>query len=202
MSLNHRVIDLSVSCPIPSALPSWWVMTLPCCRCLGARCPWCCPHHGGCQLEDQYRGFLAPLIHNFKRVSSMISRAAQQDQTTIARGGTLLGNPFHWPPPPVLSYLPHPPSWSPLPDKLLALKSLSQHLLLGKCNLSLCFGQNLEIIKPPKERINVYLWLIYFAVQQKLTQQCKATILQEKKKKLYSILLNKYFEYLCMLVLH
>ena len=48
------------------------------------------------------------------------------------------------------------------------------------------------------------MWLIYFAVQQKLTQQCKATILQEKKKKkkLYSILLNKYFEYLCMLVLH
>ena len=48
------------------------------------------------------------------------------------------------------------------------------------------------------------MWLIYFAVQQKLTQQRKATTLQEKKKKkkLYSIPLNKHFEYLCMLVLH
>ena len=48
------------------------------------------------------------------------------------------------------------------------------------------------------------MWLIYFAVQQKLTQQRKATTLQEKKKrkKLYSIPLNKHFEYLGMLVLH
>ena len=29
-----------------------------------------------------------------------------------------------------------------------------------------------------KEGIYVYVWLIYFAVQQKVTQHCKATILQ------------------------
>ena len=32
-----------------------------------------------------------------------------------------------------------------------------------------------------RERIYVYIQLIHFAVQQKLTQHCKATILQLKK---------------------
>ena len=31
-----------------------------------------------------------------------------------------------------------------------------------------------------KKGIHVYVWLIHFAVQQKLTQHCKATILQQK----------------------
>ena len=35
--------------------------------------------------------------------------------------------------------------------------------------------------KSKKEGIYVYIWLIHFAVQQKLTQQCKATTLQYKK---------------------
>ena len=34
-----------------------------------------------------------------------------------------------------------------------------------------------------KKRICVYLQLIHFAVQQKLTQHCKATILQSNFKK-------------------
>jgi len=32
-----------------------------------------------------------------------------------------------------------------------------------------------------REGIHVYEWLIHIAIQQKLTQQCKATILQFKK---------------------
>ena len=36
--------------------------------------------------------------------------------------------------------------------------------------------------KSKKERIYVYMWLIHFAIQQKLTQHRKATILQKKKK--------------------
>ena len=35
--------------------------------------------------------------------------------------------------------------------------------------------------KPKREGIHVYTWLIHFVVQQKLTQQCKAIILQFKK---------------------
>ena len=31
---------------------------------------------------------------------------------------------------------------------------------------------------PRKEKIDVHVWLIHFAVQQKLTQCCKATVLQ------------------------
>jgi len=34
--------------------------------------------------------------------------------------------------------------------------------------------------KPKEEEIYVYIWLIHFAVQQKLTQHCKATIIQQK----------------------
>ena len=34
-----------------------------------------------------------------------------------------------------------------------------------------------------RERIHVYIQLIHFIVQQKLTQHCKAIILQFKKKK-------------------
>ena len=37
--------------------------------------------------------------------------------------------------------------------------------------------------KSKKEGIYVYIWLIHFILQQKLTQHCKATILQLKKKK-------------------
>ena len=37
--------------------------------------------------------------------------------------------------------------------------------------------------KSKEEGIYVHMWLIHFAVQQKLTQHCKATILQFKKKK-------------------
>ena len=36
--------------------------------------------------------------------------------------------------------------------------------------------------KSNREGIYVCLWLIHFTVQQKLTQYCKATILQKKKK--------------------
>ena len=32
----------------------------------------------------------------------------------------------------------------------------------------------------PREGIYVYIWLIHFAVQQKLTQHCKATIKEKK----------------------
>ena len=42
----------------------------------------------------------------------------------------------------------------------------------------LCGGLNGK-----EEGIYVHVWLIHFAVQQKLTQHCKATILQQKKKK-------------------
>ena len=35
-----------------------------------------------------------------------------------------------------------------------------------------------------REGICVYIWLILFVVQQKLTQHCKATIPQFKKKKI------------------
>ena len=38
------------------------------------------------------------------------------------------------------------------------------------CSVVLYMGRN------PKKGIHVYLWLIHFAVQQKLTQQCEATI--------------------------
>ena len=34
-----------------------------------------------------------------------------------------------------------------------------------------------------RERIYVYTWLIHFAVQKKLTQHCKASIFQLKKRK-------------------
>ena len=40
--------------------------------------------------------------------------------------------------------------------------------------------------KSKEEGIYVYVWLIHFAVQQKLTQHCKATILQLKKKSVLS----------------
>ena len=33
-----------------------------------------------------------------------------------------------------------------------------------------------------REGIYVYIWLIHFVVQQKLTQHCKATILQKKRR--------------------
>jgi len=36
---------------------------------------------------------------------------------------------------------------------------------------------------PRKEKVDVHVWLIHFAVQQKLTQHCKATVLQYKLKK-------------------
>ena len=36
--------------------------------------------------------------------------------------------------------------------------------------------------KSKKEEIYEYVWLIHFAIQQKLTQQCKATILQSKQQ--------------------
>ena len=36
--------------------------------------------------------------------------------------------------------------------------------------------------------IYIYVWLIHFAVQQKLTQHCKATILQLKKKKMKTLI--------------
>ena len=39
--------------------------------------------------------------------------------------------------------------------------------------------------KSKKEGIYVYVELIHFAVQYKLTQYCKATILQLKKKKVW-----------------
>jgi len=29
--------------------------------------------------------------------------------------------------------------------------------------------------------MNVYIWLIHFAIEQKLTQQCKATIANKKE---------------------
>ena len=34
-----------------------------------------------------------------------------------------------------------------------------------------------------RDRRYVYIWLIHFVVQQKLTQDCKAITLQKKKKK-------------------
>ena len=37
--------------------------------------------------------------------------------------------------------------------------------------------------KSKKEGIYVYMWLIHFTLQQKLTQHCKASTLQFKKKK-------------------
>ena len=36
--------------------------------------------------------------------------------------------------------------------------------------------------KSKEEGMYVHMWLIHFAVQQKLTQHCKATVLQFKKK--------------------
>ena len=51
--------------------------------------------------------------------------------------------------------------------------------------------------KPKEERIYVYVWLIHFAVQQKLTQYSKATILQKKEEesigmeKIYHIITNQ-----------
>ena len=172
-------------------------MRLSCCSHLGAQCPWCCPYHGGCQPEDQYHSFLVPLTHNFKRVSSMISRAAQQDQTTIAHAGTLLSNWFHWPP--SLSVLsPHPPTWSPLPDKLLALKSLSQHLL-GKCNLSLCFWTKFRNYKTPeREDKCIHVADLLCCITETDTAVWSSYTPEKKKKtKLHSIPLNKHFEYLC-----
>ena len=38
--------------------------------------------------------------------------------------------------------------------------------------------------KSKEEGMYVHMWLIHFAVQQKLTQHCKATVLQFKKKKI------------------
>ena len=38
--------------------------------------------------------------------------------------------------------------------------------------------------KSKEEGMYVHMWLIHFAVQQKLTQHCKATVLQFKKKRL------------------
>ena len=35
----------------------------------------------------------------------------------------------------------------------------------------------------PKQVIHVYKWLIPFAEEQRLVQQCKATVIQKKKKK-------------------
>ena len=37
--------------------------------------------------------------------------------------------------------------------------------------------------KSKKEGVYVYVRLIHFAVQQKLTQQCKGTILKKKERK-------------------
>ena len=37
--------------------------------------------------------------------------------------------------------------------------------------------------KSKKEEIYVYVWLIHFAIQQKLALQCRATILQSKQQK-------------------
>ena len=37
--------------------------------------------------------------------------------------------------------------------------------------------------KLKEERVYVYVWLIYFAVQQKTTRHCKATKFQQRKKK-------------------
>ena len=34
-----------------------------------------------------------------------------------------------------------------------------------------------------RDRIYVYVWLIHFVIKQKLTQHCKATITQFRKKK-------------------
>ena len=56
--------------------------------------------------------------------------------------------------------------------------------------LSQMLCDNLEAISPrgggrSKSRgIYVYMWLIHFFVQQKLTQHCQTTILQLKKKKI------------------
>ena len=36
--------------------------------------------------------------------------------------------------------------------------------------------------KSKKEEIYVYVWLIHFAIQQKLALQCRATILQSKQQ--------------------
>ena len=44
--------------------------------------------------------------------------------------------------------------------------------------------------KSKKEGISVCVWLIHFVVQCRLTQHCKATILQEKMKNKQNTLLN------------
>ena len=62
--------------------------------------------------------------------------------------------------------------------------------LLGK---KYCFKNNLNkkikalllLKKNKKETIYVYIWQIHFVVQQELTQYCKATICQLKKKKTF-----------------
>lgn len=44
--------------------------------------------------------------------------------------------------------------------------------------------------KSKNEEIYVYVWLIPFAIQQKLTQQCRATILQSKQQKNISVMFD------------
>ena len=50
-----------------------------------------------------------------------------------------------------------------------------------QCSMVTCVGG-----KSKEEAMCVYLWLMHYAVQQRLTQHCKANILQLKKKKIFS----------------
>ena len=48
-------------------------------------------------------------------------------------------------------------------------------------NENLLYNTGNSVLCGDKEGIYVYVWLIHFSVQQKLTQHCKATKFQLKK---------------------
>ena len=58
----------------------------------------------------------------------------------------------------------------------------NENLLYSTGNSIWCFGVTQMGRKSKKEGICVNIWLIYSVVQQKLTEQCKASKLQFKKK--------------------
>ena len=68
---------------------------------------------------------------------------------------------------------------------LLYIKQITnENLLYGPGNSALCSAVTYMGRKSEKEEAYVYVWTIHFAVQQKLTQQYKATITQLKKSRI------------------
>ena len=60
----------------------------------------------------------------------------------------------------------------------------NENLLYSTGNSTRCSVMTEMGRKSKKDGIYVYIWLIHFAAQQKLTQQCKATTLQFKKNEI------------------